>query len=61
MGDLVRQQQFVLKALQDLRIGGNLRLQNLNCQSFAGLAVADLADDTHSAAPQLAEHLISLR
>ena len=58
MGDLVRQQQLVLEALQDLWIGGDLRLQDLDCQDFTGLAVADLTDNAHATAAQLAEHLI---
>ena len=61
MRDLVRQQQFVLEALQNLRIAGDLGLQDLQRHNLAGLTVPHLIDDAHAAAPQFAEHLISRR
>jgi len=59
VGDFVGQQEFVLEALQDLRIGGDLGLEDLQREYLAGLTVAHLIDDAHAAAPQFAEHLIA--
>jgi hypothetical protein len=42
MRNLVRQPQFVLESIENLGIGGNFRLQYLERQHLAGLAVPAL-------------------
>jgi hypothetical protein len=61
MCDPVSEPQLVLEAFEELRIGGDLGLQNLERQDLAGLAIAGLVHDAHAAAAQLAEDLVSRR
>jgi hypothetical protein len=49
----MREPQFVLESLDDLGVGRDLRFQDLDREHFAGLPVARLVDDPHSATAEL--------
>src|SRR3989338_7774870 len=60
VGDLAGQQQLRLEALDQLRPGGNLRLQDFQGDGVAGLAVAGAVDNPHSPAPEFAPQVVPL-